>query len=154
MREWGGAHLDEGHAHEGEKLLAVVDMLPRHLDGALAELLDRLLVARLLCLLELILRALPPHAPPRELLLLELRRLAVEDVDGLDARLDHARRAVEHALDVAAQQRTCVKTDLNELRRCQNTSGRVANSVESGGGACKACSCAHLVISPASFESN
>ena len=95
----GGGH-DERHAHERQQPLALGVVLARDAHGAARELLHVLGRARLLGLLEPLVRLLLALEPLRELARLELGRRAVEDVERLDAVVDHAQRAVEHAHQV------------------------------------------------------
>jgi len=89
------------HAHQPEQLLHLLGLLARCADGPLLLPLDVLGGAALLLQArELRFRRLLPLLPLRQLARLERRRLAVEDEDGLDPRLHHADRAVEHAGEV------------------------------------------------------
>mmetsp|Transcript_7442 Transcript_7442/g.22883 ORF Transcript_7442/g.22883 Transcript_7442/m.22883 type:complete len:202 (-) Transcript_7442:141-746(-) len=92
--------LDDRHAHGPEENLDVVVVLPRHLGEHARVLLDRGVVARGRRLLELLLGLGALLRAVRERAVLRLGRLAVEDVDGLDARLQQPDGPVEHALDV------------------------------------------------------
>ena len=92
--------VDDRHAHRAEQVLDVVAVLAAHLGQQRAVLADGLDVVRLLRLLQLRLGLLALRRPLRQLTTLHARRLAVEDVDRLDARLQQPDRPVEHALDV------------------------------------------------------
>ena len=91
----GRVHV--GDAHQPEELLRLLVVLAGHLDEAA-------LLLHALCLVgglrELLLGLLAPGGPLTQLVGLEHGRLAVEDVAGLDAVVDHAQRAVEHAHEV------------------------------------------------------
>lgn len=80
-----GRRVDDRHAHEAQQALALVVVRRRHLDRALAVLLDRLGVARLARRRQALGRAVAALAALGELVELELRRLAVKDKDGADA---------------------------------------------------------------------
>mmetsp|Transcript_89554 Transcript_89554/g.267104 ORF Transcript_89554/g.267104 Transcript_89554/m.267104 type:complete len:201 (+) Transcript_89554:590-1192(+) len=88
------------HAHEFQELLRLLVLLPRDADRGLGALEDLLAVARLHGGLQVCLGVGALLAPRIELLQLQLRRLAVEDVDGLDARLHELDSAREHSDDV------------------------------------------------------
>lgn len=99
------------HAHELQQPLALCIMLARDPHRAPRELLHVLGRARLFGLLEPLVRLLLPREALGQLARLEFGRRAVEHVERLDAVVDHAERAVEHAHQV----RGCLARVVREL---------------------------------------
>lgn len=95
-----GGRNDVRDAHELEQALALGIVLAGDADGAPRKLFNVLGRARLLGLLEALLRRLLALEALRQLARLELGRGAVKDVERLDAIVHHAQRAVEHAHQV------------------------------------------------------
>ena len=88
-------------AHEREQALHLGVVLARGAHLAARELVHELRVGNVLSLLLLLARLLAAAKALLEHVLLEVRRLPVEHVRGLDAAVDHADRAVEEAEQVA-----------------------------------------------------
>lgn len=91
---------DIRHAHQLQQPLALGVVLPRDPHRPPRKLLHVLRRARLARLLESLVRLLLALEALGELARLELGGRAVEDVERLDAVVDHAEGAVEHAHDV------------------------------------------------------
>jgi len=85
------------NAHQLQQQLALLVVLPRDPDRPPRELLHVLCCTRLLCLLDSRVCLRLALESLGELTRLELGGCAIEDVEGLDAVLDHAEGAVEEA---------------------------------------------------------
>jgi len=92
--------VHDGDAHQLQQDFDVVGVLARHFHEGAFGFLDRRDVAAFFRGCEVFLRFRPFRASLLELPALHGRRLAVEDVDWLDAGADQPDRPVEHALNV------------------------------------------------------
>lgn len=92
-----GGGDDVWNAHQLQQLLALGIVLPGDSHGSSRELFNILSGASLLGLLEILVRFGLALESLSKLTGLELRGRAVENIEGLDAVVDHAQGAVEHA---------------------------------------------------------